>query len=315
MGEFSGDFRELEIASSRNNTYLPGSSWVQYTKPDEARLFRSTVSLQVTCSQGIVRPGSTGVLIGRNTVLAAGHSIYRDNGWIKSAKVIPAWSPFGEPYGTARTTASANSFIAPPEWINSVQNGNANFDFDWAIIRLDRNIGDRADIAKLFSQSGNFNGRQIGISGYPYNMNILHRTIGNISTSLNRTLRTQNTKTAGGMSGGPVFLNPTQVINQAEVIAIHSGRMPGSNNQTLYNQHTRITVAMNQQFQQYKNATAQGDVNGDGVINTADANLILSHIAGMTTLTPAQRLRADVNGDGVVNIFDALIILEWEAWM
>lgn len=60
-----------------------------------------------------------------------------------------------------------------------------------------------------------------------------------------------------------------------------------------------------------------GDVNGDGVINAADAAMALRCAAGMTSLTAAQANRADVIpvrgdgtfGDGQVSIGDAMAIL------
>jgi hypothetical protein len=51
-----------------------------------------------------------------------------------------------------------------------------------------------------------------------------------------------------------------------------------------------------------------GDVNGDGVINTGDAVLILKGITG-NSLTPQQDSLADFNNDGKVNTGDAVGIL------
>lgn len=53
-----------------------------------------------------------------------------------------------------------------------------------------------------------------------------------------------------------------------------------------------------------------GDVNGDGVVNTGDATLILKHCSDMTRITDAVLLiAADVNQDGQVNTGDATFIL------
>ncbi|MEA3286977.1 MAG: dockerin type I domain-containing protein [Candidatus Marinimicrobia bacterium] len=56
-----------------------------------------------------------------------------------------------------------------------------------------------------------------------------------------------------------------------------------------------------------------GDVSQDGEISTADATLILSHLAGSITLTPAQQLNADVNLDSLVSAWDASIISQYVA--
>ena len=45
----------------------------------------------------------------------------------------------------------------------------------------------------------------------------------------------------------------------------------------------------------------KGDVNGDGVVDVADVNLIISIMLGKTAAVPA----ADVNGDGIVDVSDA----------
>lgn len=55
--------------------------------------------------------------------------------------------------------------------------------------------------------------------------------------------------------------------------------------------------------------TARGDVNGDGVVNSIDARLVLRHAARLALLTAEASLRAEVSGDGIVNSSDARLIL------
>lgn len=52
-----------------------------------------------------------------------------------------------------------------------------------------------------------------------------------------------------------------------------------------------------------------GDVNGDGLINAADAILTLRISAGLLQPTPAQAAEADVDGNGHIESFDASCIL------
>lgn len=52
---------------------------------------------------------------------------------------------------------------------------------------------------------------------------------------------------------------------------------------------------------QIPSARMRGDVNGDGLINSADLMLLKMHIAGTQILTGASLQAADINGDGVVN--------------
>ncbi|MGN0449383.1 MAG: lamin tail domain-containing protein [Ruminococcus sp.] len=49
----------------------------------------------------------------------------------------------------------------------------------------------------------------------------------------------------------------------------------------------------------------KGDVNGDGVVNVADATEIQKYLAELVELSESQKNSADVNGDGVISIFDA----------
>lgn len=57
----------------------------------------------------------------------------------------------------------------------------------------------------------------------------------------------------------------------------------------------------------------RGDLNGDGVVNAADAAIALRIASGSLTPT-AQQIRAgDVNGDGVINAADATMILYYAA--
>lgn len=56
-----------------------------------------------------------------------------------------------------------------------------------------------------------------------------------------------------------------------------------------------------------------GDVDGNGLVNAADAVMVLRSDAGLTTLTAAQTAAADINGDGTVNASDAVQILRYDA--
>ena len=58
-----------------------------------------------------------------------------------------------------------------------------------------------------------------------------------------------------------------------------------------------------------------GDANGDTVVDTRDAVVILKLAAGMTTLTEEQAKAADVNHDGIADTRDVVIILKFMAGM
>ena len=56
-----------------------------------------------------------------------------------------------------------------------------------------------------------------------------------------------------------------------------------------------------------------GDANGDGVVNSVDALLVLKQSAGLIKQDGAYSLAMDSNKDGVVNSADFLLILKYSA--
>jgi hypothetical protein len=58
-----------------------------------------------------------------------------------------------------------------------------------------------------------------------------------------------------------------------------------------------------------------GGVNGDGLVNSTDALIVLSAYAGISTSQFCPMNCGDVNGDGLVNSTDAVIILSYDAGM
>ena len=53
-----------------------------------------------------------------------------------------------------------------------------------------------------------------------------------------------------------------------------------------------------------------GDVDGNGVINCADKEMILKAVANIITLTPDQQKRADVDRNGTVQAYDASLLMQ-----
>jgi len=56
-------------------------------------------------------------------------------------------------------------------------------------------------------------------------------------------------------------------------------------------------------------ARSMGDVSGTGGVDVSDALLALKSVVGIQALTAEQRLWADMNHDGLINIADAILIL------
>jgi hypothetical protein len=59
-----------------------------------------------------------------------------------------------------------------------------------------------------------------------------------------------------------------------------------------------------------KNEAIQGDINGDGAVNSSDARVVLQYTVGSIKLTEEELKLADVNGDGKVDSADARQILQ-----
>jgi hypothetical protein len=55
--------------------------------------------------------------------------------------------------------------------------------------------------------------------------------------------------------------------------------------------------------------SAPGDVNGDGVVDSADVDLVKNHILGKAPLTSQQLLPADANSDGKIDVSDIVAMI------
>ena len=53
----------------------------------------------------------------------------------------------------------------------------------------------------------------------------------------------------------------------------------------------------------------KGDVNGDGIANSLDSNIIKAYRNDVVKLEGAEKAAADINGDGNVNITDSKLLL------
>lgn len=64
-------------------------------------------------------------------------------------------------------------------------------------------------------------------------------------------------------------------------------------------------------YTNFVNKLSKGDLNGDGEINSADAQLILQYSIDLISLSSDQLLVADINQDGFINSADAQLILQY----
>ena len=54
-----------------------------------------------------------------------------------------------------------------------------------------------------------------------------------------------------------------------------------------------------------------GDLDGDGIINNTDVQIIAQSLAGLYTLSVTQRRIADINLDGTISSSDLYAIAQW----
>lgn len=159
---------------------------------------------------------ASGFLISPNVVVTAGHVVfdsrdggYGEDGWIASAKVIPAAYPAtgSEPYGTAE----GRQFFCGWDWANYL-----DYDDDWGVIILNANIGSNAGWFGLRYQSASYNGTSVRANGYerffPYTVS------GTITSSKSKTLVSNNIYITKGMSGGPCYIHSDEYGFQAIAI-------------------------------------------------------------------------------------------------
>lgn len=60
-------------------------------------------------------------------------------------------------------------------------------------------------------------------------------------------------------------------------------------------------------------ASSLGDINNDGVVNSADSLLLMKYIVGQTELDSTQRVNADVDRNDTLNSKDALLIIQFSS--
>lgn len=268
----SSDERQAEDNSTRSNDYsktsaeyvpdtlnsLPPSDinvaadfgdWYTVSDATTGR-YRNTVRILARGEDGGTGYG-TGFMIGPAAVATAAHCVYGENFGDDciptSITVIPA--PYYEANpSNPSISATATGFIVNGNWTN-------DFDpeYDWAIIKLNANIGNNVGWLGLRYQESSYNNTSIRVQGYPARINgnfntTMYYTDGTITGSQTRTLRSNNTCTAGGMSGGPVNFYISG--NGYTAIAILRGAAPAGS--PTYNVFTRITEELYDDFVSYR---------------------------------------------------------------
>ncbi len=127
---------------------------------DDRKKISPTTSYPERIQVLIALPGGrcSGVLVGKNLVLTAGHCVHSASGWATGATVYPGYDRNTAPYGSCK----AKKFYSVTGWTQ-----NKNPAYDIGAIKLDCDIGTRVGWAGVFWQTASLMGKQARVSSYP----------------------------------------------------------------------------------------------------------------------------------------------------
>jgi V8-like Glu-specific endopeptidase len=163
---------------------------------------------------------ASGVMINAKYMLTAGHCVYSaaNGGWATRIQVVPAQNGSYAPFGSAYATYM-RSYVG---WTR-----DRNFDYDLALVTLDRNIGNSTGWLG-YASIGSINGMTVNTAGYPGDRDggaNMYFTSGTIATSSSLTYYTYM-DIKGGQSGSGVW----RLLNgQRHVLGVVSWESPSIN--------------------------------------------------------------------------------------
>ncbi len=200
-------------------------SWTRVNSPRVSSQYRSTVYITYTKNGNTCR--ATGFMIGPRAVATCGHVVYspNTNTYASNVVVYPAYSDSITPYGSATGTA----FLINEGWYE-----DNSSEYDWAVIELNSNIGDTVGYMGFRWQGSSYNGTNFMSNGYPALVGgtdnyYMYRSNGTVTTTYTRVLYSNNTNSAEGMSGGPVYIE-SETAGYVAIALISGGTQSGTNN-------------------------------------------------------------------------------------
>lgn len=159
----------------------------------------------------------SGVMIGANDVLTAGHILWStEYGMAKNVWVTPAQSGTSTPYGTV----TGKSWYVPTEYMST----GGSFSYDIGVINLTSNIGNTTGYLPIATpDTSTLVGTTVTLTGYPGDLQdgkyMYTSTDGVDSISGNNLMYDGALDSAGGNSGGPLW---TSVNGTTTVIGVHT---------------------------------------------------------------------------------------------
>lgn len=200
----------------------------------------------------------SGFMIGPKTAVTAAHCILSDKA-LDHVVVVPGKNENREPFGRAYSTKVA----VTDEYINGGNRAD-----DWAVMELDRNIGDQSNYPILKYIHGTYVGTSVENTGYPSENNCSLQN--NAATRMisgkgkvryseendpfgyGRGILKGDWDASGGNSGGPVFAYYSDT-GYTVIGILTAGSDDGSayNSSTCYTTATRISSDMYEIFMEF----------------------------------------------------------------
>jgi glutamyl endopeptidase len=208
---------------------------------------RATVLITFNTPSGGAR--CTGWLIGKDTVITAGHCVAPGTGSgifysRTSYRIYPGRNGASSPYGSCLATR----LFSVTGWTSG---GDERFDY--GAIKLNCNIGTTTGWYGFFWQSASLVGLPVTIRGYPGDKPLTQWRSADIVRANTVDQVFYKADTTGGQSGSPVFYNRSSTCNPCSM-AVHAYGLHGVAPHNANNHGTRITQARFNNFITWKNA-------------------------------------------------------------
>lgn len=187
----------------------------------------------------------TGWLIGKNTVVTAGHCVHSGGSggnWRSNVRFYPGRNGSSAPYGSC----TAKKLHSVSGWTSS-----ADERYDYGTIKLSCTIGNTTGWFGFFWQSATLTGLPTTVAGYPDDKPLTQwKATGNVAVTQDRQVFYKN-DTRPGQSGSPVYYNRSGCGTCS--MAIHAYGVHGASPHSTNNHGTRINQAVYNNLLAWKN--------------------------------------------------------------